>query len=602
MTSHTRYASTDFFRSHSSIKLVQIAAERFFATEWFRPPEFQYLPSAVTSIGIVTTWTSNSGLETHLGNLLPRENLFHELKETIFDMGGINALNEGFQHDRWLLVLMSYMHPSIRTLIASDAGNCKKVSSWDFSIERVIKEIEDDQEFIKVQVAEYLGFNGSLSLLQLVIQKGFDPSALLSPAGRRGSPEIMDFVLQSCLKQERWPISLNFIHHSFVKLRVTQDSVFRTQILDLLVSRARQSSRQCHDFDGALFSPYDNAFLLYGMTIGHLMLTGPAEPPEYITGVAYGCISRYSEENFCFVGCVRLFLLHALDFQHHYQWRCDEDHRACEDLGRHESAFHQVLQQLLLSSAFGCGLEHVPKGNPYGQEPDCEGYTPLMLALHGGMIPAVELLVEAGAAIRNCAPCGRSALQLAEYNAQSRHPRVCWTKTRRCFYSYGREPQYISMSADEEMLQILRNALRSRGEEVADPFLSRQDFVKSRRPLVFTVFCNFTHLSFFVHQTNVLIGRALERIEVFFYWLFSPVVHVSMEDVGERLSYVVVVFTIAFLSIAQLLRLKIDGNLSGGLLRLLSRPIVMIPVAALIIRGLWRHCFLGSEGSEGLPR
>ncbi|KAF7537050.1 hypothetical protein G7054_g4040 [Neopestalotiopsis clavispora] len=545
MTSHTRYASTDFFRFHSPIKLVQIAAQRSFVTEWFGPAVFQYLPSAVTPIGTVRIWTSRDGVETHLGNLLPHENLFHELEETIFDIGGINALNERFQYDRWLLVLMSYMQPSLRTLMTSEAGNCRKASSWDFSIERVIKEIEDDHEYMKIQVADYLGFNGSLSLLQFVIQKGFDPSALVSPAGRRGSPEIMDLVLQSCLEQERSPHSLDFIHNPFVKLRITQDLVFRARILDLVVSGARQSSHQSHDFDGALFSLNGDAFLVSEMTIGHLMLTGPAEPPEYIRGVAYG---------------------------------------SCEDLGRHTSALHQVLQQLLSSSAFGCGLEHVPKVKPYQQEPDIEEYTPLMLALHGGMIPAVKMLVEAGAAIRNCAPCGRSALQLAECNAQSHHPRAIWTIV------YWRpdgvsQPQYVSMSADEEMLQILRNALRSRGEEAADPFLSRQDFAKSRWPLVSKVF-----------------WRALERIEVFFYWLFSPVVRVSMEDVGERLSYVVVVFTIAFLSIGQLLRLKIDGNLSGGLLRLLSRPVVMIPVVALIIRGLWRHYFVGPEGSEGMPR
>lgn len=84
----------------------------------------------------------------------------------------------------------------------------------------------------------------------------------------------------------------------------------------------------------------------------------------------------------------------------------------------------------------------------------------------------------------------------------------------------------------------------------------------------------------------------------FLGWLFRPAVGITMTDLHERLAYTAVIWTFGLLSVAKLLHLEMGGSTTDmltGMLKLLSRPVVMIPVAAYVIRAIWRYYLAAME-------
>jgi hypothetical protein len=113
-------------------------------------------------------------------------------------------------------------------------------------------------------------------------------------------------------------------------------------------------------------------------------------------------------------------------------------------------------------------------------DPLLYGYTPLMMALHCGMKPAVEILVKAGASIQAKTQSGISPLELSKNNAESRHPRIwarwdgpperrpgtCGTCANCRAWEDALHALAVPASIDEEMLEILLEALKDRGESL----------------------------------------------------------------------------------------------------------------------------------------
>lgn len=84
----------------------------------------------------------------------------------------------------------------------------------------------------------------------------------------------------------------------------------------------------------------------------------------------------------------------------------------------------------------------------------------------------------------------------------------------------------------------------------------------------------------------------------FLGWLFRPATRMTLLDLREHLIHVAVVWTFGFLSVARLLHLEMGDSTADiltGMLKLLSRPIVLIPVAAYVIRAIWRYYLLAME-------
>ncbi|ETS79279.1 hypothetical protein PFICI_09132 [Pestalotiopsis fici W106-1] len=581
MESHARYACTDYFQLNSATKLVRTAVAGSIATECFLPTEYAFTPDLCNRAGEVVGSHRFASVKTHIGNLLPYKNSFQELEDVLFDNGGLAALHDHDKapYERWLLVLMSYIEPRLKALVASATGSGGKNSVSDISIEGTCEEINKSDHWKKRLVIDYVVYHGNLPLVQLLLQKGFDASLVVDSAARKGNPEIFDFVLEFCLKKERSLSSIGFIHHHRTWLRILKDPAFKTRLLDVLVLQNRHESQEAQIFDRVLINSNDNPFLGDEMTLCELMLTVSAQLPDYIKEVVSGCIFRYEQAQYRFPGGLRLYLLDGLCAQHYFEQFFNlfdkaTCHTPCEDLGRSTRFFHQILQQIVSTSVFRCGLEHVPDIELYSETPETEGYTPLMLALHGGMIPAVRILIDAGADLTSYSRCGLSALQLAEQNAQSKHPRIfrngrnIHARISRPGYSVGF--QQVSAVADHEMLEMLHDTLRRRGEEVSEPYLHHSAFVKTSPLWIFKP-----------------VQRGVERIEPFLYWLFSPTVRINMEELREHLTYLAVVLVFGLLSIVKLFQLNIEG-FTAGTMKLISRPIVIIPLAAWAVQLIWR--------------
>lgn len=471
---HTKYASTDYFRLYSAVTLVQNAAARPIRTESSFPTGYTINPIETDDRGDIVSFRLREVLKTYTGNLLMSRDRFQDLRDTIFNLGGAEALNNGLQYDRWLLILMSYIEPKLRTLLTASSGSLRRNEIVDFSIERAIEEIRSACLDVQLQVADYIVFHGNCSLVRLLLRKGFDPFLFLDASGRRGNHELLEVVMESCAEKTSSLPTWEMIHHHLISTRIAQDPLFATRLLDLLVPARLPISHQAKTLDGFFTTPNHDGFLRSSLTLSMLMSTTSSNLPEYVRLVIQGCIARYEQEQCRFLGIIRLYIRYGLCANDHFnQGLKGEKDRTREDLGVCSHSYHEVLHRLVSSPVFKCGLEYVSNGESSSEEPGTENYTPLMMALHGGMIPAVEVLLAAGAEIDSSASCGMTALQLAEQNSSSSHPRTCWGSSQHDFLevrsSMWGTPQLVSSNVDDEMLEMLRNALRSRGQRVPDP-------------------------------------------------------------------------------------------------------------------------------------
>jgi hypothetical protein len=96
-------------------------------------------------------------------------------------------------------------------------------------------------------------------------------------------------------------------------------------------------------------------------------------------------------------------------------------------------------------------------------EKSCVGFTPLMFALHNGLLSIAVELVNAGAQIKHHASCGLSPLELVQRNIAAKHPRVL---PRPPLYNREWIAPTISFETDQLMLKILEDALLARGEVI----------------------------------------------------------------------------------------------------------------------------------------
>lgn len=580
---HTRYASADYFRLYSAITLVKNAAARPLHTQSFFSTGYGSSPCELSVNGAIYSWRNHHGLETFTGNLLPFMGHFQQhLEDLVFELGGAEALDKDLQYDRWLLVLMSHIEPRLQTLLTASSGSSKRNKVLDFSIERACEEIRSARKSVQLNLADYVVYHGNCSLVQLLLQKGFDPLLLFDASARRGDLELLDIVMESCLKTSSRPAQ-KVIHHYLISARIAQDPLFATRLLDLLVPESLGISHQDQTLDGFFTTPNHDGYLRSSLTLVRLMLTTSSNLPEHIRLVFQGCIARYEQAHCRFLGVIRLYIRYGLcaqhDFEHH---RTREINGTREDLGVCSHSYHEILQRLVSSPVFRCGLEYVPNGESPSEEPGTEHYTPLMMALHGGMIPAVEILLAAGAEVDSSASCGMTALQLAEQNSSSSHPRACWGSSQHDFLevrsSMWGTPQLVSSNVDDEMLEMLRNALRSRGQRVPDPSPSMPS----------------------PHWLIRMLWKILGRVMAFLGWLLRPAMRMTLADLREHLIHVAVVWTFGFLSVAKLLHLEMGDSTADiltGMLKLLSRPIVLILVAAYVIRAIWRYYLAAMESN-----
>lgn len=238
----------------------------------------------------------------------------------------------------------------------------------------------------------------------------------------------------------------------------------------------------------------------------------------------------------------------------------------------------RILQRLLSTECFRSGIECVPKARPLFRSKlslDTLGFTSLMVALDGGMVPIVKLLLDAGAQITSQSPNGISAIQLAERNAQGNHPR--WV------YKYHQGGcAFVSDGTDQAMLNLLRETLRGRGEEVPRetlrshgeevpvPRISDTDTERPLRPF---------------HRAY---RKGQEWIKISLSWLLQPTANITEESLGKRFEYIAVVWFVGLLSVTKLLQPTAKWIATVGLHQF-SRPVFIVPIMAWVVMTICRY-------------
>ncbi|KAI1862805.1 uncharacterized protein JN550_009952 [Neoarthrinium moseri] len=513
---HPDYAHSDYFLQHSVPKELQDNLGEP-VTGWydqtfelgFRYRIDKYVPSS------------------HLSHLLPYKHCAQDIVEVIYDLGGLDTLMKDWYLDHWLLVGMGYMNPELLSLVL---GKRRDIAS-KFTLERVVREMQDMNDTWQLKrLMDYFVMNGNLSLVRYLIQSGFDVSLMLDPSVRRGDDQVCDLVLRHYEGRAltKPQLEVLFWNH-YVTYRMVRDITFRAKILDKVAFSFEEDTQNGLGRAGHIESPllpiFEHSYAAIRSPMGehHKM-------QAYFWIAIEGCISRYENMDCRFPRDLRLLI--------------------------HDIATYKY-------ESFRHGINYIPQDAPDDEREAIKGYSPLMIALWAGMKPVVKILIRAGADITKRSPCGISALQLAECNVRSDHPRVYHEFEDGC---YQHRELSVSSGVDRSMLQMLRDALRNRGEEV--PSMDTPA-AKLERP-------------------QTVYNRLYGKIQVLLNWVTSPAVNIDTQALRDRRLYIAVVWTFGFLSIAKLLQPNVE-SIATGALRLLSRPIFAIPILAWVVMTMWQR-------------
>ncbi|KAI1844843.1 hypothetical protein JX266_009071 [Neoarthrinium moseri] len=457
--------------------------------------------------------------------------------------------------DRWLLVGMGYANPELLSLVL---GKRRDIAS-KFTLEHVVREMQNMNDDAQLsELMQFFVLSGNLSLVRYLIQSGFDVSLMLVPSARRGDDQIFDLVLAQYDGRAlpKWLVAVSF-WDNYIQHRMVRDVTFRAKILDKVAFSFEEDTQNGLGRAGHIESPL--ATIIQQSYMYEILFAGKQhELPASFWIAIEGCISRYENIDCRFPRDLRL-LIHDIATS-----KCDYyfDHPDC-DRGTLSIHAHKLIRRLLSSESFRHGMNYIPQDAPDDEPEAIKGYSPLMIALWAGMKPVVKILIRAGADITKRSPCGISALQLAECNVRSDHPRVYHEFETRL---YGHREYSVSSRVDRSMLQMLRDALRNRGDEV--PSMAIPD-EKHERPQA-------------VHH------RRYGKIQALLDWIMSPAITIDKEALRERLLYFAVVWTFGFLSIAKLLQPNVEGTAAGAL-KLLSRPVFAIPILAWVVMSMWQR-------------
>lgn len=190
---------------------------------------------------------------------------------------------------------MSQIEPKLQRLLTINSDSPRKNEIADSSIERACEEIQSASQDVQWKVANYVVFYGNCSLVQLLLQRGFDPFLFLYASARKGNYELFEVVLESFSKKTSARPTCEMIHHPVISARIAQDPLFVTRLLDLLVPASSRISRQAQALDGFPMNPSYDGFLQSLLIYSMLRLNNSSDLPEYIRLVIQGCTAIYEQ-------------------------------------------------------------------------------------------------------------------------------------------------------------------------------------------------------------------------------------------------------------------------------------------------------------------
>lgn len=512
---------------------------------------------------------------SYLGHLLPYESCSSEIMKTISSIGGREELASNLWFDRSLLVMMSYSRPWLGRLVALlTQGNDKLGPSFTFdTVLREMRERHGSRELSTL--IGYLTTHGHPDTVRRLVLEGFDAATMIITAVERMDDQILDCLLDKDAKWGSIADLRQVVHLNHISHRICEDPAFRSRLIDILAFRFLDDKHNEVVLADSEYSPL--AELLKERLI-HCAKGYTHEVPLYVLLLIDGYISRYESSNLSFPGDLWSFV-HVVSQVSGFGMR-DETDQAFRREGR-------ILQRLLSTECFRSGIEYVPKQRVFytsRPSPDENGFTPLMVALQSGMVSIVKLLLDAGALITSRSPYGITAFQLAERYAQGDHPRSVYGDRRRRYAGFFT----VSEGIDEAMLELLRETLRSRGEEVPAPRIPDTDIERPLRP-----FHRAYRESISCHSLLRILklhaGKFQEWIKISLSWLLKPAADITWESLSERFEYFAVVWVVAFgLSMIKLLQPTAQWIATVGL-RQFSRPVFLVPIMAWVIMTIWRY-------------
>ncbi|KAI1496090.1 hypothetical protein F5X99DRAFT_414432 [Biscogniauxia marginata] len=550
--------------------------------------------------------TCTPAITSGLAPLIAFDGCIEIIRREVLDLMDLAA--DEMKLDRWILVIFSASRPNLSTILNLYLETYQSASLKSlFRFENVLEEIRLSSSQERRALIQCLGLHGRLDMLKPLSLSREEIQEVLFFAAQDQDTEKFNLPLQ--LGHCGGPVNIFFLfslfcgvpHTKMVQDRLISDSTFRELFIDILISgrvvRPDTASSACENKGFSIEPIYD--ILQSAPMLKLLVRSGSEELPEYVDILVSGLIQRYEEAGFTTRNGIQDFLHKAMVSHLRYN-------RSAEDIIRPLCLFH-ILRQLTMSVSFQSEIDDTcyhksPIWNFWGYSilltPSTEGYTALMIALGCGMIPAVQILVDAGASILLPTPAGKSPLQLANENVQSSHPRQWFTLPNgkddlvlSTDDQRGCCPRdfWVAESTDKAMLEILLEALRDRGEEANLASPTKPLPSKWSEPI------HYSHRSTYIIPCTAILSLMgtlttliKSKTRSALVWLTRP--RYSFDDPRAfcwACIHFLVVTALGLLSVLHFLKLEYGGH-AHKVVNLLSRPVVLLSLVVWILAWLFR--------------
>ncbi|KAI0809895.1 hypothetical protein GGR55DRAFT_689134 [Xylaria sp. FL0064] len=497
------------------------------------------------------TFSSPHASLSHLAHLITVKDSAQRIKE-ILELDPLDLADEQYMFDRWLLGLFAPFRSDIASLVQKYLKPYRTSTSYNyFDVAYIREEFKQppcrtnrDQ---RRDFLDFVCFYGSKAIIQQLDIAALTMSDTLGMhhfAALSSNEELFDFLMTY-----RSTIVYLLPHTQLVRNKLTSNPEFQGKFIRFVETSGQEPL----------------SAIISKATLETLLFPNSYPLPEHIQNLILGQVRRYETQRL-----VTRWEIHSL------MYRGMKRHWECGLPAKHllqDLHFYDILRLLAQSPVFKSSLDttgskpigpilHILNKSVVYPHPSVEGYSALMLALHCGMKPAVQILADAGASILKPMSCGKSALSVARENVRAQHPRQ-WTVSRSPDSGtvvtgpyHILEDRRISKDTDMEMLDILLKALRDRGDVEREapgdlPTLSRWNIFRSKA----------------YHLTK---------------WLFTPSRNFDADTLRENSIYAILVSTLGLLSIVKVLKAEFGDCLSHTV-KFLSRPAVMIALVAWII-------------------
>ncbi|KAI0021146.1 hypothetical protein F4780DRAFT_739281 [Xylariomycetidae sp. FL0641] len=528
--------------------------------------------------GLMLLWDPSLKPRCHIGPMLLLNQCADVIQREFLDLDMPDLAAEEFRSDRWLLVIYSIAQPELATLLQRYlAGYSNAKVRPMFTLDYVCDEIAQAAGEYGVLDPEYdllvfLGYHCSADILRVLTSKGLDARGLVLPAALSQNPVALDFITHG----DVMAIPAHLWHIDIMQDKLEKDPDFLKIVVDRLFSGVDFSSLN-YNLRFGMESPLFLFIAANHMTLDLCMLREAVPMPKYMDLLVSGLLQKHEHPSSPSYKELHLLFFEAMMFH------C-LDRTAATELVQ-PLHFTRILRQIVQSPAFRSQLDsaasHYPRFphlvdaggiSPLTPTSSINGYSALMQALHSGMSPAVQVLVDAGASITRRTSSGKSPLQVARENVRSSHPRPWFTARdeknggHSLFRRYEiakLKATHVAESTDQAMLEILLKALRDRGEEEDGDEYRKQD------------------------PDNSILALIRARAGVFSRWLFMPTYDFDPEKFRQNSIYVILVTCLWFLSVFKVFQIEL-GDYIPRTVNVLTRPVVILALLVWILASLFR--------------